>query len=760
MDVARRQLELSQGGPKDLRLSCSLAVLCRSLVPPHFNTITSPLPSPHPILAALVSKPPPTPPDPPSPSPPTCCAPTTIAPVGQAIFQPQSTNWDTISKKSFILLASSNCYKCFVRQRPEDGLAKFRSKYSPARPEQHSYPSPPMSESHSPARRSAQTSEAVRPSYPPNVGATQRQEAGLPLLPPSSSLLEPRSLVDAHGHAHHRSMYPGESQHRAGHLLRYQPPHPTEHHPYGHVAVSHTSGYGFTSHMNPYAPGAHLGGPMVQHAALIPPPSVRPNKPARRTKAHVASACVNCKKAHLSCDVQRPCGRCVSSGKQDSCKDVQHKKRGRPRLRDDREFIRPEEGRPSQSQLPGTFVAPDEFVHQPHFAASSAHRTSDQELVMRSTGPRSEFANARSNIAPLSERGHSGLSGSVGVTPSSYSAGPNLAYHCLPVAFLNLDLVIQKSNQAFADLVSFLGDAKGKHLGDLLEARQNESLQRLRNELRDERDEREPAYMAPITPIGHDPMHAVMDTVADYDVDHVSQGFTARSMFLSFRLPGTGQYQSLQVQVRLAKTSLYFVTMVVRSPPRHNVPSILPQKLVTPTRAMHQASGDQFTSRPTSSTSTAPSSPFFNFASIRTSLPALSPSSYGGSPSYAYSPTPSQDSGYLPTTQPRSSHPTSTYPSPYTSGSRKPPATSEPAQDLARPARLEGLHLPPIRTTATTSAAPLGSPLHAETGLPAPLRTESDRLRHREVLGVAEQRRPATPESGKRRRLNIHEVLD
>lgn len=55
---------------------------------------------------------------------------------------------------------------------------------------------------------------------------------------------------------------------------------------------------------------------MVQQGAMIAPPPSRPTKPARRTKAHVASACVNCKKAHLSCDVQRPCGRCVASGKQ------------------------------------------------------------------------------------------------------------------------------------------------------------------------------------------------------------------------------------------------------------------------------------------------------------------------------------------------------------------------------------------------------------------------------------------------------------
>ncbi|KAI8141528.1 ribose 5-phosphate isomerase A-domain-containing protein, partial [Fennellomyces sp. T-0311] len=42
----------------------------------------------------------------------------------------------------------------------------------------------------------------------------------------------------------------------------------------------------------------------------------------------------NCQKAHLACDVSRPCKRCVQSGREDTCFDVQHKKRGRPRRRD------------------------------------------------------------------------------------------------------------------------------------------------------------------------------------------------------------------------------------------------------------------------------------------------------------------------------------------------------------------------------------------------------------------------------------------
>ncbi|KAK5210926.1 hypothetical protein LTR99_004554 [Exophiala xenobiotica] len=54
---------------------------------------------------------------------------------------------------------------------------------------------------------------------------------------------------------------------------------------------------------------------------------------ARKPKAHVASACVNCKKKHLRCDNSRPCRRCVQGGKESTCQDVEHKKRGRPPLK-------------------------------------------------------------------------------------------------------------------------------------------------------------------------------------------------------------------------------------------------------------------------------------------------------------------------------------------------------------------------------------------------------------------------------------------
>ena len=49
-----------------------------------------------------------------------------------------------------------------------------------------------------------------------------------------------------------------------------------------------------------------------QHEQLLPQ---HQPVPTRRTKAHVASACVNCKKKHLGCDSARPCRRCILAGK-------------------------------------------------------------------------------------------------------------------------------------------------------------------------------------------------------------------------------------------------------------------------------------------------------------------------------------------------------------------------------------------------------------------------------------------------------------
>lgn len=82
-------------------------------------------------------------------------------------------------------------------------------------------------------------------------------------------------------------------------------------HPAYHPPASFVTGSGavpLTSAAGQYYSAAYA--PPALTAAQTTPQA------SRKAKSHVASACVNCKRAHLSCDVQRPCARCISSGKQ------------------------------------------------------------------------------------------------------------------------------------------------------------------------------------------------------------------------------------------------------------------------------------------------------------------------------------------------------------------------------------------------------------------------------------------------------------
>lgn len=202
------------------------------------------------------------------------------------------------------------------RQEPVSSLAKLHPQFSPARSEQHSYPSPPMSDSHSPARRSAHLVEPEGHPYPPPVGEARRLEALPPPPPPPPPPFDPRAATSAQGIPPQRPLYPGEAQPRGPPPLQYPPGRAIDPSPYSGVQHLQNYAYGYPGPGVPPFLGSQGPGPQGQPTAIIAPPPMRPNKPARRTKAHVASACVNCKKAHLSCDVQRPCGRCVASGKQ------------------------------------------------------------------------------------------------------------------------------------------------------------------------------------------------------------------------------------------------------------------------------------------------------------------------------------------------------------------------------------------------------------------------------------------------------------
>ncbi|KAI7879470.1 hypothetical protein K492DRAFT_208247 [Lichtheimia hyalospora FSU 10163] len=93
--------------------------------------------------------------------------------------------------------------------------------------------------------------------------------------------------------------------------------------------------------------------------------------PPNRSKPHVQRACINCRRAHLACDTERPCRRCVSLGKQDGCYDIDHKKRGRPKLK------------PNNSKIDRP--TPNEFMRHSSFIMTTLPPTTAQTTLQRTS---------------------------------------------------------------------------------------------------------------------------------------------------------------------------------------------------------------------------------------------------------------------------------------------------------------------------------------------------------------------------------------
>lgn len=158
-------------------------------------------------------------------------------------------------------------------------LARFSLDLGPARPgaprSAHTvpYPSPPMSHSPPPLNPLSPKQDARRPSNPITVsheiqGASGRAQEQLPYSHEQQHLQGSVSATASSESEKFPAPFPsinnGESSH----------PHMTQ--------MSSTSS--------------------AQRSPFAAQPSFLPPQLPRRTKSHVASACVNCKKAHLACD--------------------------------------------------------------------------------------------------------------------------------------------------------------------------------------------------------------------------------------------------------------------------------------------------------------------------------------------------------------------------------------------------------------------------------------------------------------------------
>ena len=143
------------------------------------------------------------------------------------------------------------------------------------------YPSPPMSDFSSPPGRTA------------SGGAED-------ILDPISSVRSETKAATASGDDAYRQASAAFRSHHHHHPSAESIPRSE---PYVHqIGPSQSAGF---------VGSTPVGGPPMPMR-----PGEKQAKPSRRSKAHVPAACGNCKKAHLACDIQRPCTRCVMTGKQ------------------------------------------------------------------------------------------------------------------------------------------------------------------------------------------------------------------------------------------------------------------------------------------------------------------------------------------------------------------------------------------------------------------------------------------------------------
>ncbi|PTB80406.1 hypothetical protein M440DRAFT_1125210 [Trichoderma longibrachiatum ATCC 18648] len=292
---------------------------------------------------------------------------------------------------------------------------------------------------------------------------------------------------------------PTSHRDQASPITRSYPPEPTTRSPYAYPRPEDTG------RTVPYPPQHHHGMPQGIPAAPYfnsassnleaypvpdrpqaaePQPLTSP-KTQRKTKGHVASACVPCKKAHLRCDAQRPCSRCLGNGKEDACVDVQHKKRGRPRLRDERDArfdpTRYSHHQEAPSRRPLSIFPSGAGIISP-YEDSLRRPSSFRPLDTPTTDAASRSYQERST-AP---------------EPAHYNSSYASTQHAMePLAYLSMDFDIVKASPLFMEVVH-ASNPMGNKLSDIVTPHQASFLSSLQNQLIEEQRLHEPNYLPPM----------------------------------------------------------------------------------------------------------------------------------------------------------------------------------------------------------------------------------------------------------------------
>lgn len=226
---------------------------------------------------------------------------------------------------------------------------------------------------------------------------------------------------------------------------------------------------------------------------------------------------------------------------------MQHKKRGRPRLRDDRDsrFDPSRFGHPPDASIKrplSLYVPPSPIVS----SYDDPVRRTHSYRVLKSH-------NLEAHAPRFLERG---LAADANILPTPLSMALRVSE---PAAFLTMDLEIAKASDSFTDAVG-RSSLRGLRLFDIVAPSDREKATAHHRQMLEEQTRREPNYLPPI--FGKQEEERVIRGL-DFSPEQLSKYTLDRQEYLVF-IGQDGHQRSIPIRLGLAKQdSIYFVVVLL-----------------------------------------------------------------------------------------------------------------------------------------------------------------------------------------------------
>ena len=420
---------------------------------------------------------------------------------------------------------------------------------------------------------------------------------------------------------------------------------------------------------------------------------------------------------------------------------MQHKKRGRPRLREDRAPRLRGSDEPSVT-FPQTIPA----IAGPSSQISGEPYQAPWQQTLPST------TNEPEGVRQSRKRRASNIHTPFGRATQHFASVGEAKPFCL----LDLNFNIIKSNDPFSARLRVRGSIRGRSIIEFMDTKSRDSMLSMKAQLHNEKSQCDPAYLPPILSLSD---HEALQSISQTDLPSITRGFTERNICITFTAID-GQTTTSTCQIQLAKTTVFFVVLVICQSMSRDMPvamseysEALSQAQMFGSMASISPGESQRLGRQLSipSPSSAPQHVYQSgssmFAPVKTQAPNVhSLASFSRSATGYYQQTrqPMGLGGMMTSTSDPSA----------LSASGAETASQTATDDGPRADSLQNLHLPPI-LGSNLSVSPVPSALQSPE-----MQSQGQQSRLREAVGEEGGEESPERERGKKRRLDIHEVLE